>query len=240
MENVCLQDAYEIPPRNGHAGEEHAAQKRTQGERGNDVGERHAAGDEDVEEVHGLIGQDVLIQAVLEGVEQGQRVHVERLPEVADGGGIVSMKTGLEQIQFRREEHDSVQDGDSEQPFGFKQRAERRTQFGKCDARSSGQVDSAPVFREFARELPEPASELVGAATASPQREFEPELPRGAHSAAGLEGESEADLIRLEDAIVDAFIFRNDPLMGKSIDQCPFHRQDIDGPFRMAAESGGN
>ena len=87
------------------------------------------------------------------------------------------------------------------------------------------------------------ATESVGATpvSAKAERAVAADLkPAAAAWSEYLEGESEADLIRLEDAIVDAFIFRNDPLMGKSIDQCPFHRQDIDGPFRMAAESGGN
>lgn len=79
------QDADELPPRDGNAGQQDAAEHGAAGQSRDDVAQGHTAGDKNVQEVHGLIRQQVLVHAVLEGVEQGQRVHVKGKSEVADG-----------------------------------------------------------------------------------------------------------------------------------------------------------
>lgn len=149
---------------------------------------------------------------------------------------ILRMKTGFEQVEFRRQEKDSVQHGNSEQPFRFEQRAVRGCQAGEGETRSSGEIDSAAVFRQFSGQFAESRPELLGAAASSPEGEFEPQYAGCGGAATALEPECDSDLVGFQCAVVDAFVFGENPQIREAADQRPFHGQNIYGPSGMGAE----
>ena len=95
-----LHDADERPVGDGDDRDERPGDDAAGDHRGDDVLEGHASGGEDVEEHDAFIGEEVLIEPVLEGVEQGQRVDAHLDAEFAErrGEGHGRREGGQEQV----------------------------------------------------------------------------------------------------------------------------------------------